>query len=89
MRYFSHFDATLAYMRTTVNLDEDVAAAVQRLRRERGLGLSDAVNQLARAGLTARSDRAPFSQRTVRLGLKVDVTNVAEALEQLDGPAGG
>ena len=31
-------------MRTTLSLDDDVAAAVQRLREERNLGLSDAVN---------------------------------------------
>ena len=71
-------------MRTTVTLDDDVAAAVERLRRERGLGLSEAVNQLARRGLTVRSARKPFRQRTARLSLKLDVTNVAEALELLD-----
>jgi Arc/MetJ family transcription regulator len=75
-------------MRTTVNLDDDVAAAVQRLRAERGLGVSEAVNRLARAGLTVRPARSAFRQRTAPLDLKVDVTNVAEALELLDGPAG-
>jgi hypothetical protein len=74
-------------MRTTVSLDEDVSAAVQRLRRERGIGLSEALNRLARAGLTAKREAPPFRQRAVELGLKVDVTNVAEALEVLDGPA--
>jgi Ribbon-helix-helix protein, copG family len=74
-------------MRTTVSLDEDVAAAVERLRRERGLGLSEALNGLARAGLTVKRGGPPFRQREVKLGLKVDVTNVAEALELLDGPA--
>ena len=73
-------------MRTTVNLDDDVAAAVQQLRRERGMGVSEAVNGLARAGLAVRNDRHGFRQRSVNLGLKVDVTNVAEAIEQLDGP---
>ena len=74
-------------MRTTVTLDDDVAAAVARLRRERGVGVSEALNGLARAGLTVKSTRPPFRQRSVSLGLKVDATNVAEALEQLDGPA--
>jgi len=74
-------------MRTTVSLDEDVAAAVQRLRRERGIGVSEALNRLARAGLTVKRSGPPFRQRAVKLGLKVDVTNVAEALELLDGPA--
>ncbi len=74
-------------MRTTVSLDEDVAAAVRRLRHERGIGLSEALIQLARAGLTVKHSRPRFHQRTVKLGLKVDVTNLAEALELLDGPA--
>jgi hypothetical protein len=74
-------------MRTTVDLDDDVAAAVQRLRRDRRMGLSEAVNHLARTGLTVPPDRRPFRQRSVRLGVRLDVSNVAEALEQLDGPA--
>ncbi|MBA2254875.1 MAG: ribbon-helix-helix protein, CopG family [Chloroflexi bacterium] len=74
-------------MRTTVTLDDDVAAAIERLRRERGLGVSEALNGLARAGLRVRRDPPPFRQGSVRIGLSVDVTNVAEAIEQLDGPA--
>jgi hypothetical protein len=73
-------------MRTTLSLDEDVAAAVQRLREERHIGLSDAVNELIRAGLAAPASRKAFRQRTARLGLRIDVSNVAEALEGLDGP---
>ena len=74
-------------MRTTVTLDDDVAAAVRQLQRERGVGVSEALNQLARSGLKVRPDRRLFRQRTVRLGLKVDVRNVSEALDLLDGPA--
>lgn len=74
-------------MRTTVTLDPDVAAAVGRLRSERGVGVSEALNDLARAGLTVKAVRQPFNQRRATLSLKIDVTNVAEALEQLDGPA--
>jgi hypothetical protein len=73
-------------MRTTVNLDDDVAAAVDRLRRERSIGLSEAVNELARAGLRVKAVPRPFRQRTADLGLRIDVTNVAEALEILEGP---
>jgi hypothetical protein len=73
-------------MRTTVTLDDDVAAAVEQLRRERGVGVSEAVNGLARAGLTVKKSKRPFRQRTTSMGLKIDVTNVAEALEWLDGP---
>jgi len=74
-------------MRTTVDLDDDVAVAIARLRRERGLGVSEAVNHLARAGLIRKPARALFHQGSARIGLKVDVTNVAEALEALDGPS--
>ena len=72
-------------MRTTVTLDDDVAAAVSRLRRERGVGMSEAVNQLVRAGLTLKRARPRFRQRSAPLNLRIDATNVAEALEQLDG----
>ena len=74
------------FMRTTLSLDDDVAAAVQRLREERHIGLSDAVNELIRAGLAAPARRTTFRQRTVNLGLRVDVSSVADALEHLDGP---
>lgn len=73
-------------MRTTLSLDDDVAAAVQQIRDERHIGLSDAVNQLIRAGLTAPPRRVRFRQRTCNLGLRVDVSNVAEALDYLHGP---
>jgi hypothetical protein len=74
-------------MRTTVTLADDVAAAIGQLRREQGLGFSEAVNELARRGLAA--DREPaerFIQRTHDFGEGIDVSNVAEAIETLDGP---
>jgi metal-responsive CopG/Arc/MetJ family transcriptional regulator len=74
-------------MRTTVSLDDDVVAAVDKLRKERHVGLSDAVNTLVRAGIAAPQKRRPFRQRTSDLGLSVDVSNVSEALDLLDGPA--
>jgi len=74
-------------MRTTVTLDDDVAAAVGRIRRERGVGVSQALNELARAGLLVKRRPQRHRQRTASLSLSVDATNVAEALEQLDGPA--
>lgn len=71
-------------MRTTVTLDSDVAAAVEQLRRERAIGLSEAVNELVRAGLRVKPARQAFRQRTAPLGLRIDVSNVAEALDLLD-----
>lgn len=40
-------------MRTTLTLDDDVAAALARRRAERGTGLRSEVNELLRAGLSA------------------------------------
>jgi hypothetical protein len=71
-------------MRTTVNLDDDVASAVEQVRRSRSIGVSEAVNELARAGMRARPKHAPFRQRSLPLGIAVDVSNIAEALETLD-----
>lgn len=74
-------------MRTTVTLADDVAAAVEKLRRERSIGLSDAINDLVRAGLVERHKAAPFRQKAYDLGPGVDFSNVAETLETLDGPS--
>lgn len=72
-------------MRTTVEFDDDAAKAVEELRRELGIGVSEAVNELIRRGLLPRANIPRFRQRTRRLGLKVDVSNVADALEALEG----
>jgi hypothetical protein len=74
-------------MRTTLTLADDVAAAVERLRRERGIGLSEAVNELVRAGLSAGRPTRPFRQKTHDLGAAVDFSNIGETIETLDGPA--
>jgi Arc/MetJ family transcription regulator len=74
-------------MRTTISLDPDVVAAAEAMRRERDIGLSDAVNELVRAGLRAPQQRSTFHQRTADVGLRIDVSNVAEALDALNGLA--
>jgi hypothetical protein len=84
----AHHDAPRRYhvvMRTTVVLDSDVAAEVDRLRRE-GLGVSEALNLLARRGMAdQRTAKAvKYQHRTSKVGLKVDVTNVADVLDLLD-----
>jgi metal-responsive CopG/Arc/MetJ family transcriptional regulator len=78
----------LRSMRTTVVLDDDVAAAIDQLRRSDSVGLSEAVNQLIRAGLRQVPRARRFRQRSAPLGLRIDVSNVAEALETLDGAGG-
>ena len=75
-------------MRTTVTLDSDVQAGAETLRRQHQISLSQAVNLLARDGLNREGEsvRPVFKQRVHALGLRVDVSNVSEALEILDGP---
>lgn len=74
-------------MRTTLNLADDVAAAVERVRHDRSIGLSEAVNDLVRAGLAHQTPASLFRQKTHDLGPGIDFTNVADAIETLDGPA--
>ncbi len=71
-------------MRTTLTLDEDVMAAANELRRQEGIGLSEAVNRLARAGIAKPAPRKVYKHWGTDLGLKVDVTNIGEVLGMLD-----
>jgi hypothetical protein len=73
-------------MRTTIEFDDDTSSAIEQLRREEGLGVSEAVNELIRRGLLPRPERPRFEQQTRRLGLKIDVSNIADAVEVLEGP---
>lgn len=74
-------------MRTTITLDDDVAAAVGRVQQEDHVGVSAAVNRLVRQGLSGERPRAEFVQQTSSGHARIDVTNVVEALELLDGAA--
>jgi len=74
-------------MRTTVTLEPDVQAAADALRQSSQISLSQAVNVLIRNGLNRENDAgpSPFRQRSQAVGLHIDVSNVAEALDLLDG----
>ena len=54
-------------MRTTLTLDDDVAAALARRRAERGTGLRQEVNELLRAGLAASSQPPTGSEEPYEL----------------------
>ena len=79
-------------MRTTLTLDEDVAAKLQAAARRSGRPFREVVNEALRRGLAARrtaASRAPFKVVArdlgqLRPGLSLD--NVAELLEQVEGP---
>lgn len=71
-------------MRTTITLEPDVAAAVERARRSSGERISETVNRLIRAGLSRPAATEPYRHRSRDLGLKVDVHNIGEVLALLD-----
>ncbi|CAN5172536.1 hypothetical protein BH20ACT3_BH20ACT3_08500 [soil metagenome] len=76
-------------MRTTVTLADDVAVAVDSLRREEGLGTSEAVNALARRGLAHHDGGANrFTQRASSLGTsRIPLDDIGATLEVLEGEA--
>ncbi len=73
-------------MRTTVTVDDDVMAEVDRLRHAQNLGLSEALNHLARAGIAAAasSGSPSYEHRNTTIDIRVDVSNIGEVLELLD-----
>lgn len=80
-------------MRTTLTLDDDVAIALERLRRARGARLKSVVNEVLREGLRhmrARPARAErFRTDAVDLGHPrvANVDDVAEVLAVSEGDA--
>ncbi len=73
-------------MRTTLTLDDDVAAALERLRKTRDSGLKELINDALRRGLKEMSARPKRTQsfRTKSVGLGrvrlASVDNIGEAL---------
>ena len=79
-------------MRTTLTLDDDIAAKLKAEARRAGRPFRDVVNETLRRGLVAhrgRPIRQPFEIKPrdlggVRPGLSLD--NVADLIEQVEGP---
>lgn len=71
-------------MRTTITFDDDVAAAIDELRRTEGIGPSDAVNHLIRQALVAMPQPQPYEHHSVEMGARIDVSNIGSVLELLD-----
>ncbi len=71
-------------MRTTLTLQEDVAAAVDRLRRSEGIGVSEAVNRLVRAGLARPQTPSLYKLDSYAMEQKVDVSNIGDVIGLLD-----
>jgi len=78
-------------MRTTLTIDDDLAARLQRLRRN-GVTLKELVNEALRAGLDEIEERKPRPRRAyttpMDLGafLVPNVDDVWGVLEAVDGP---
>lgn len=77
-------------MRTTLTLDDDVAARLAQEARRTGRSFKEVVNEFLRIGL--RSRREPERKRAFRvearaLGLRegLDYANVGDLLEQVEG----
>jgi hypothetical protein len=75
-------------VRTTLTLDEDVAALLNKEARKSGEPFKQVVNRYLRLGLTApkRPARKPFKVTPINLGLPRDFDKVEELLEYLEGP---
>jgi hypothetical protein len=80
-------------MRTTLTIEDDVAAELERLRRERGGSLKGLVNEGLRLGLREMTNRPkrkkPFRTRSFDTGgvLVKSIDNVAELLAEIEGEA--
>ena len=75
-------------MRTTLSIDDDVAALLAKEVRRSGLSLKEVVNRSLRVGLTHKEpQRQPFVVTPRPLGLPPGLSydNVAELLEAIEG----
>lgn len=78
-------------MRTTLTLDDDVAALLRRVQHKRKASLKEVVNSALREGLASLAKppepRTPFRTRTVVTGPRSipNLDNVAEILALLEG----
>ena len=79
-------------VRTTLTLDEDVAAKLKAASRRTGQSFKDVVNDALRRGLAKPvpgPERAPFVIKARDLGDMrpgVNLDNIGELLEQIEGP---
>jgi hypothetical protein len=78
--------------RTTLTLDDDVAAKLDRESRRSGESFRATVNRVIRHGLHAAQSsqaRKPFRVRGRKLGLRpgVELDDIGALLDRLDGPS--
>ncbi|MFY9912813.1 MAG: CopG family transcriptional regulator [Candidatus Sulfotelmatobacter sp.] len=77
-------------MRTTLTLDDDVAALLNKEARKTGEPFKQVVNRFLRLGLTTSKQppRKPFVVKPRKLGLPAGLSydNVGELLDAVEGP---
>ncbi|HEX7159591.1 MAG TPA: hypothetical protein VF214_11290 [Edaphobacter sp.] len=86
MQTINHHD-----VRTTLTIDDDVAALLEKEMRRTGQPLKQTVNQLLRSGLqqaAAPVKPKPFKVRARKIGLPSEWTSgsISELIEMLEGP---
>ncbi len=76
-------------MRTTLTLDPDVAAYIEKVRRDRGMPLKEIVNSMLRQAIQpkGRSVRGNAYVTSVHHGGKcvMDITDVSAAIARAEG----
>ena len=77
-------------MRTTLTIDDDVAAQIEQLRRGRDVSLKDVVNDALRRGLqemsASRRPRRAFKTKAFDAGAaRIGLDDVAQALALAEG----
>ena len=77
-------------MRTTLTIDDDVAAQLKRLRRQRDLKFRELVNEALRRGLRDMNGgprrREAMRTRTFDMGKPlINIDNIGEALAHVEG----
>jgi len=80
-----------ASMRTTVTIDDAVEKQLRKYAGQRSLKFKQALNEVLRKGLANAANQEktrPYKTKPKKVGLKPGLSydNVAELLEQVEGP---
>lgn len=78
-------------MRTTLTIDDDVAAKLAAEVRRQGVSFKEVVNETLRIGLETRREMAavePFKVRARAMGRRagLNYNDIGELLERIEGP---
>jgi hypothetical protein len=79
-------------MRTTLSLDDDVAAKLKEEMQRSGRSFKQTVNAVLREGLCAPQHRQPpepfvVKPRDLKARPGIEFDNIGELLEQVEGPS--